>query len=129
VLRYVEDTFNEKHITTLQVSFILVWVSVVNIGVLFNLYSDFGVVMSCDRASWHSYNALHFNSEVLGSNLCRDIGYTAWDFHGFILFLQANARIVSRLGCDRVLPNPFQFVIYKLSNYLTLYRQSYWIVQ
>jgi Ras-related protein Rab-21 len=24
VLRYVEDTFNEKHITTLQVSFILV---------------------------------------------------------------------------------------------------------
>lgn len=128
VLRYVEDTFNEKHITTLQVSFILGWVSVLNIGVIFCLYSqtDFGAVMSCDRAIWRSNNALHFSSEVLGSNLCRDIWYTDWNFHGFAQFLQANARIVSRLGCDRLFPNPFHFILHKLSNYLTLYRQRYW---
>jgi hypothetical protein len=95
----------------------------------FVLPDRFGVVMSCDRASWRSDNALHFSSEVVGSNLCRNIGYTDWDFHGFAQFLQTNGRIVSRLGCDRVLPNRFQFIIHRLSNYLTLYRQRYWNVR
>lgn len=49
-------------------------------------------------------------SKVLGSSFGRDINYTDWSFRGIS---QANAgKEHQKLGHDRVLPHPFQFIIH-----------------
>jgi hypothetical protein len=46
--------------------------------------------------------------EMLGSNAGRNIGYPDWHF--VYQCLQANARLVPRVGHNRFLQNPFQFI-------------------
>jgi hypothetical protein len=58
--------------------------------------------------------------EVLGSNLGRRAGYSEI-FRGFPLSFRANAGIVPKFGHDRIVPNPFQFIIYQSSYHSTLY--------
>jgi hypothetical protein len=57
-------------------------------------------------------DALDLYSEVLGSNLGREIGHPEV-YHEFPQSLQANSGIILRLGHDRFLPNPFTFIIHK----------------
>jgi hypothetical protein len=45
---------------------------------------------------WEVLGTLDILSEILG---------------GFSQFLETNAGIISRLGQDRMLPNPFRFII------------------
>jgi hypothetical protein len=72
-----------------------------------------------DAAGWLSGDATDLHSGGFGWSLGRDTMYE--DFRGFLQPLQANAEIICRLGHDRFLPNPFQFVIHQSSHYSTLY--------
>jgi hypothetical protein len=44
---------------------------------------------------------------TLRSNIARDTGYLEPGIHGFPQSLPENAGIVSQIGQDRFLPNPF----------------------
>jgi hypothetical protein len=58
--------------------------------------------------------------DVLGSNLGRSTGYSERISRYFPQSLQTNAGIVTRLGHDRFLPNPFQFIIHLSPSHPTL---------
>lgn len=49
---------------------------------------------------------------VLGSNSGQDVAVLSDVFRGFPQYAQENSRMVPRLGHDRVLSDPFQFVIH-----------------
>jgi hypothetical protein len=59
--------------------------------------------------------------ETLGSNLYKDAAYPDGSFRGYHQLLHENTGIVSRLGYDRFLPNPFPFIIYQSSYHSTIY--------
>jgi hypothetical protein len=44
------------------------------------------------------------------SNLDIDTSYPDQDFRGFPQYIQANSKMVLRLGQDRFLPDPYQFI-------------------
>jgi hypothetical protein len=58
--------------------------------------------------------------EVVGSNLCRYAVMTK-GLRDFPQSLQPNAMMISRLGHDNFLPNPFKFIIHRSSHHITLY--------
>jgi hypothetical protein len=68
--------------------------------------------------SWGKAPDMH--SEVLGSNFGRVTVYPDLSFSLFSL-VPGNRRIVPRLGFNRFLPNPFQFIIRLSSYYMTPY--------
>jgi hypothetical protein len=61
--------------------------------------------------------------DVPGSNLESETGYP--DQGSFVVFLSSSKRIPDspvKLGHDRFLPNPFQFIVHLSPYYSTLYR-------
>jgi hypothetical protein len=63
------------------------------------------------RSLQRSSSVLVHLRKVLGSNLDRDPGYREWSFSWFSDSLQPTAAVVARLGHDRFLPHPLQFII------------------
>jgi hypothetical protein len=54
--------------------------------------------------------------EVFGSNIGGDIGCPDWDFS--VIFLSLSKKVsgeLTRLGHNRIIPNPFQFIIHQSS--------------
>jgi hypothetical protein len=63
----------------------------------------------------------NFIRMMFGSNLSWDISYSKV-FRRLPQSLQENVGIVARLGQDRVLPNPFHFLIHQSLYHSRLYR-------
>jgi hypothetical protein len=59
-------------------------------------------------------------SNVLGSNIGRDTGFSEWGFSWLSQLLQKDTGIVTRIGRDCFLLNPFHFIIYQSSYHSTL---------
>jgi hypothetical protein len=64
--------------------------------------------------------------ERLGPYLGPNAVCSGWGLSRFLQFPHENAGIILRLGHDRFLPNPFQFVIYQSSCRSMLHSLRYW---
>jgi hypothetical protein len=58
---------------------------------------------------------------VFGSNICQDLSILTEVLCVILQSTRTNSRIITRLGHDRFLPNPLQFIIYESSNLSTIY--------